>query len=155
MLTRPSYGGGACPAGFTLIEMLLTVSMLAILIGMAAPNVSGQISQSRANRAAQVVAGELEKALSLAGRQRRPVRVVFDDSQKEMQLIDRVSGTLISRRALGGVSEFKLTGVVASPSTIDILPQGVATSGTIVILWASDYSRRVTMTRAGQVRVIP
>lgn len=155
MLMRPSWSDGACRAGFTLVEMLLTVSMLAILVGMAAPNVSDQISQSRASRAAQVVAGELETALSLAGRQRRPVRVVFDDSQKEIRLIDRASGMLISRRLLGGLSEFKLTGVAGSPSTIDILPQGVATSGTIVILSASDYSRRVTMTRAGQVRVIP
>jgi type IV fimbrial biogenesis protein FimT len=138
-----------------LIEMLITVSMLAIMVGMAAPNVSRDISHSRVNSAAQIVAGDLQQALSLAGRQRRPVRVVVDGSAKEIQLIDRVSGQLISRRHLGDVSEFKLYSVAASPSTVDVLPHGVATAATIVTLSAGDYSRRVTMTRGGHVRVGP
>src|SRR5688500_2918509 len=104
-----------CPkdtrAGFSLIEMLVTVSMLAIMLGMAAPDVSKDISHSRVNGAARVVAGDLEQALSLAGRQRRPVRVVVDGSAKEIQLVDRVSGQLISRRQLGDLSEYKLYSV--------------------------------------------
>jgi prepilin-type N-terminal cleavage/methylation domain-containing protein len=152
---RRSHSGAACRAGFTLVEMLITVSMLAIIVGMAAPNVSGQISHSRVNGAAQVVAGDLEQALSLAGRQRRPVRLVIDGPAKEIQLIDRVSGQLISRRVLGDLSEYKLYSVAGSPSTVDLLPHGVATASTVVTLSAGGYSRTVTMTRGGHVRVSP
>jgi type IV fimbrial biogenesis protein FimT len=155
MNTRLALSERALRAGFSLIEMLVTVSMLGIMVGMAAPNVSKDISHSRVNRAAQVVAGDLEQALSLAGRQRRPVRVVFDGARKEIRLVDRVSGTLISRRALGDVSDYKLYSVSGSPSTVDLLPQGVATASTIVTLSAGGYSRRVTMTRGGHVRVSP
>jgi type IV fimbrial biogenesis protein FimT len=155
MLTSLARSDSANRAGFSLIEMLVTVSMLAIMVGMAAPNVSKDISHARVNGAAQVVAGDLEKALSLAGRQRRPVRVVVDGSAKEIRLLDRVSGTLISRRHLGDVSDFKLYSVAGSPSTVDVLPHGVATATTIVTLSAGDYSRRVTMTRGGHVRVSP
>jgi prepilin-type N-terminal cleavage/methylation domain-containing protein len=155
MLTLLAHSESARRAGFSLIEMLVTVSMLGIMVGMVAPNVSKDISHSRVNGAAQVVAGDLEQALSLAGRQRRPVRVVVDGSAKEIQLIDRVSGQLISRRRLGDVSEYKLYSVSGSPSTVDLLPHGVATSSTIVILSAGGYSRRVTMTRGGHVRVGP
>src|SRR5919109_1348248 len=85
-----------------------TASVLALMVGMAAPAVAKDISPSRVNRAARVVAGDLEQALTLAGRQRRPVRVVFDGSAKEIRLVDRVSGNLISRRQLGDVSDYKL-----------------------------------------------
>jgi prepilin-type N-terminal cleavage/methylation domain-containing protein len=155
MVLRPfNHPRGGRP-GFSLVEMLITVGMLAIVVGMAAPRVSKDISHARVNGAAQVVAADLEQALSLAGRQRRPVRVVIDGAAKEIQLLDRVSGQLISRRALGDVSEYKLYSVSGAPATVDLLPQGVVTASTIVTLSAAGYSRTVTMTRGGHVRVSP
>jgi prepilin-type N-terminal cleavage/methylation domain-containing protein len=154
MITQPAFSGRARP-GFTLVEMMVTVSLLAIMVGMTAPHVSKDISHSRVNSAARVVAGDLQNALSLAGRQRRPVRVVVDDAAKEIRLMDRVNGTLISRRALGDVSDFKLYSVSGAPATVDVLPHGVATATTIVTLSAGGYSQRVTMTRGGYVRVSP
>lgn len=131
------------------------MSILAIMVGMAAPNVSRDITHSRVNGAAQIVAADLEQALSLAARQRRPVRVTIDDAQKEIVLTDRVTGNAISRRQLGDLSEFKLYSVQGAPATVDLLPHGVATTGLVVSLTAGDYSRRVTMTRGGYVRVRP
>jgi Tfp pilus assembly protein FimT len=135
--------------------MMVTVSMLAIMVGMAAPNVSRDISHGRVNGAAQVVAGELEQALALAGRPPRPVRVTIDDAQKQIVLADRITGQVISRRQLGDLSEFKLYSVQGAPATVDLLPHGVATASLVVTLTAADYSRRVTMTRGGHVRVRP
>ncbi|HEY7407486.1 MAG TPA: GspH/FimT family pseudopilin [Gemmatimonadaceae bacterium] len=155
MNTRLADPTRAFRAGFSLIEMMVTVTMLGIMVGMVAPNVSKDISHARVNSAARVVAGDLEQALSMAGRQRRPVRVVIDGSAKEVQLIDRVTGNLISRRALGDVSEYKLYSVAGAPATVDLLPHGVATASTIVTLSAGGYSRSVTMTRGGHVRVSP
>ena len=155
MITQLAHPTRALRAGFSLIEMLVTVSMLGIMIGMAAPAVSADISHARVNRAAQVVAADLEQALSLAGRQRRPVRVVVDGSLKETRLIDRATGNLISRRRFDDVSEYKLYSIAGSPATVDLLPQGVATASTIVTLSAGGYSRTVTMTRGGHVRVSP
>ena len=154
MITQPALSGRARP-GFTLVEMMVTVSMLAIMVGMTAPHVSKDISHSRVNSAARVVAGDLQNALSIAGRQRRPVRVVIDASAKEIRLVDRVTNTMISRRALGAASDFKLYSVSGSPATVELLPHGVATASTIVTLSAGSYSRRVTMTRGGYVRVTP
>jgi ribosomal protein S8E len=101
------------------------------------------------------VAADLEQALSIAGRQRRPVRVVIDGGLKEIRFLDRASGQVISRRALGAISEYKLYSVAGSPATVDLLPQGVATASTIVTLSAAGYSRNITMTRGGYVRVSP
>ena len=155
MITQLAHPTRALRAGFSLIEMMVTVSMLGIMVGMVAPNVSKDISHSRVNSAARVVAGDLEQALSMAGRQRRPVRLVIDGSAKEIRLMDRVSGQLISRRAFGATTEYKLYSVSGSPSTVDVLPQGVATASTIVTLSAGGYSRTITMSRGGHVRVSP
>jgi type II secretion system protein H len=155
MITRLAHPTRALRAGFSLIEMMVTVSMLGIMAGMVAPKVSKDISHSRVNSAARVVAVDLEQALSLAGRQRRPVRLVIDGSAKQIQLVDRVSGQLISRRAFGATTEYKLYSISGSPSTVDLLPQGVATASTIVTLSAGGYSRTVTMSRGGHVRVSP
>jgi hypothetical protein len=56
---------------------------------------------------------------------------------------------------LGDVSEYKLYSVAGAPATVDLLPHGVATASTIVTLSAGGYSRSVTMTRGGHVRVSP
>lgn len=153
MLIRPRHSDRARRSGFSFIEMLVTISMLAIMVGMAAPNVSKDITHARVQRAAQVVAGDLEKALSLAARQRTPVRVLIDASAKELRLIDRASGQVITRRQLGDVGEYKLYSVYASPAAVDILPHGVVTASTIVTLSAGDFTRRVSITRGGHVRV--
>ena len=155
MITRLAHPTRALRAGFSLIEMMLAVSMLGIMAGMVAPNVSKNISHSRTNRAAQVVASQLEQALTIAGRQRRPVRVVVDGSAKEIRLLDRTSGQVITRRQLGALSEYKLYSLSSSPSTVDVLPHGVATASTIVTLSAGGYSKTVTMSRGGYVRVSP
>lgn len=44
--TAPSHWQARCPA-FTLIELLATVALLAILAGLAAPSISGSLSKAR------------------------------------------------------------------------------------------------------------
>ena len=70
-------------------------------------------------------------------------------------LADRVSGTVISRQAYGPQSEFKLETLGSSPATVDILPQGVATSSATFVVGTGGYARQVTLTRAGLVRLQP
>ena len=141
--------------GVTLIEALIAIAILGILVGMVAPAISRQITHSRVNEAAQAIASDLESALSLAGRQRRPVRITVDPAQRAVLTADRASGQLITRRAYGPTSEYKIETLSAAPASIDILPHGVATSAATVTVGVGTYSRQVTVTRAGLVRVQP
>jgi type IV fimbrial biogenesis protein FimT len=148
----PSYRAAF---GFTLIEVLVALAILAIMAGAVAPVVARRITHSRVNGAAQVVAGDLETALSLAARQRRPVRISFDGATKSVLIADRASGQTIARRAYGSATEHKLETLTSAPATIDILPHGVTTSAATVTVGIGSYSRRVTVTRAGHVRLQP
>ena len=141
--------------GVTLIEALIAIAILAILVGTVAPAVSRQITHSRVNEAAQAIASDLESALSLAGRQRRPVRVTVDPAQRALLTVDRASGQVITRHAYGAMSDYQVGALSASPSSIDILPHGVTTSAATITISSGTYSRQVTVTRGGVVRVQP
>jgi prepilin-type N-terminal cleavage/methylation domain-containing protein len=155
MLTGFASPSARVRPGITLIEMLIALGVLAIMAGAIAPMVSRHISHSRVNGAAQVLAGDLEKALSLAGRQRRPVRVTVDAAQRSVLIADRTTGQTIARHAYGPATEYKVETLSSSPASIDILPHGVATSAATLTVAIGGYSRRVTLTRAGLVRVQP
>ena len=141
--------------GVTLIEALIAIAILAILVGVLAPAVSRQITHSRVNEAAQAIASDLESALSLAGRQRRPVRVTVDPAERALLTVDRASGQVITRRAYGAMSDYQVGALSASPASIDILPHGVTTSAATFTVSSGTYSRQVTVTRGGVVRVQP
>jgi prepilin-type N-terminal cleavage/methylation domain-containing protein len=143
------------PRGFTLIEVLVALAIITIMAGALAPMVARQISHSRVNGAAQATVGELEMAVSLAARQRRPVRVSVDGTTKSLLIADRASGQMIGRRAYGSQTEHKLETLSMSPASFDILPHGVATSAATVTVAIGSYSRRVTVSRAGHVRLQP
>ena len=142
-------------SGVTLIEALIAIAILGIVIGMLTPMVSRQITHSRVNSAAQAIVSDLETALSVAGRQRRPVRVTVDAAQRALVTVDRASGQTIARHAYGAGSDYKVGVLSLSPASFDILPHGVATAAATVTVGIGSYSRQVTVTRAGVVRLQP
>jgi len=48
---------------------------------------------------------------------------------------------------------YRLDSVSFSVSPVDLFPSGFTSSALTVSLWAGGYSRRVTMSRAGWIRV--
>ena len=155
MMTSFSSPSHRARAGVTMVEMLVVLAVLAILVGAATPLVSRHISHSRVNGAAQVLVGNLEQALSLAGRQRRPVRVTVNAAQRTLLIADRGTGQTLARHAFGPASEYKVETLSSAPASVDILPHGVPTASATLTVGIGGYSRRVTLTRGGQVRLQP
>jgi hypothetical protein len=81
--------------------------------------------------------------------------VTVDPAQRSVLIADRAAGTVITRRSYGPDSEFKVETLSSSPASVDLLPQGVATSAATLTVGIGSYSRQVTLTRAGLVRVQP
>lgn len=61
------------PRGFTLIELMVTIAVLAILLTLAAPSFATLLRQWRLTSAAETLAGDLRLARSTAIRTSRPV----------------------------------------------------------------------------------
>lgn len=67
--------------GFTLIELMVTVSVLAVLVAIAVPSMAGLMRQWALNASAETFAADLRLARSTATRLSRPVTVCPHEGQ--------------------------------------------------------------------------
>jgi type II secretory pathway pseudopilin PulG len=138
--------------GFTMIEAVIVIAALGLITATALPKIGRQIRAYRLGRAAVVVAGDLENAFSIAGRERKPVRLSL--SGGTYTVADRSGGTVRLTRNLTGDPEYAVATVTFSTSPLDIFPTGVASAADTVTITNGPVSRQVTLTQAGQVRVV-
>jgi prepilin-type N-terminal cleavage/methylation domain-containing protein len=140
--------------GFTIMEMLVVIGILGILAAMAGPAVSRITRHQRTNRAAMVITADLQNAFAVAARQREPVRIQADAATRSYQFIDRKSGAVLRIRTFyGDTSEYRLSSLVFTPSTIDVFPSGISSSFVRVDLANGDYAKQITASTAGFIRV--
>ena len=142
--------------GFSMFEMLIVVAILGIMAAMVGPAMSRIVRHNRVNRAATVIASDLQNAFAVAARQREPVRIQADAASRSYQFLDRKSGAVLRIRTFyGDTSEYRLTKLEFSPTTIDVFPNGVSSSAVTINLENGDYARRITASTAGFIRVVP
>ena len=117
------------------------------------PTISRITTHSRVNQAAMVVAQDLSLAASAAARERKPIRIARGADRASITLSERAGGKLLSTRWLGRGDAYGLDSIAFSVSPVDLFPSGMTSSALSVMLWSGTYSRQVTMSRAGWVRV--
>lgn len=143
-------------SGFTTIELIMIVTIIGILAGIAGPAMSRIVRHSRTNRAGLVIAADLQNAFAAAARQRQPVSIVADSAGKSYQFIDRKTGTVLKVRSFyGGNTDYQLQRLVFTPGTLDVFPTGVSSAPLVIDLANGDYSRRITVSTAGFIRLVP
>ena len=90
------------PNGFTLTELLMVIVILGILAALATPRVYQTVARAKVKQPAGVLAADLEQAVALAGRTRKPV-VVAKEPATTYTIRDRVAsgtGTLRLQRVI-------------------------------------------------------
>jgi type II secretion system protein H len=140
--------------GFTIFELLVVVGILGICATMVGPAMSRIVRHQRVNRAATVIASDLQNAFAVAARQREPVRIQADENSRSYQFVDRKTNAVLRIRTFyGDTSEYRLTKLKFSPATFDVFPNGISSDAVVIDLSNGDYSRRITASTAGFVRV--
>ena len=129
----------------------MVIAVVGLLSLIAQQQVSGTIRRSQVNRATAAVAADLESAFTMAARQRRPIRISCC-TNGSYTFADRTGGTVRLQRSL---LDYGVTTLTFSTSPVDIFPSGVATSADTVTIGAGGYTRRIVMTSAGLVRILP
>lgn len=142
-------------AGFTMPELAITMVLLAILTAMVLTGARRAITRSKVDRAASVVAADLEQAFSIGGRLRRPVRIQYRADSLSYRVSDVSDGTVRLARSLGRDTPYGVTTLTFRPDSITILPPGRSSAPLCVTLRSDDRQRQVTVSSAGFVRVGP
>ena len=141
-------------SGFSIIELMAVVGILGVLAGIAGPAMSRIVRHQRVNRAATVIASDLQNAFAVAARQRQPVRIQADAATRSYQFVDRKTGAVLRIRTFyGDTSEYRLTKLQFQPTTFDVFPTGVSSQAVIVDLANGDYAKQITASTAGFVRI--
>jgi prepilin-type N-terminal cleavage/methylation domain-containing protein len=146
-------GRGCGSQGFTVIELIIVIVVFSVATSIALPAISRTHTHIRVNQAAMVIGHDLTVAISGAARQRKPIRVARGADAVSFTVSDRASGTVLQTRPLGTDTPYGLDSVSFSVTPVDIFPSGFASSALTVTAWDGGYSRPVTMSRAGWVRV--
>jgi type II secretion system protein H len=140
--------------GFTMVEVLVVVAIVGILATMVGPAMSRIVRHQRANRAAMVIAADLQNAFAVAARQREPVRIQADAPTRSYQFVDRKTGAVLRIRTFyGDTSEYRLTTLVFNPTTLDVFPSGISSAPLTVSLANGDYAKTISASTAGFIRV--
>jgi prepilin-type N-terminal cleavage/methylation domain-containing protein len=147
-----SRSGLTSVPGFSMLEMLLVLIVIGILVTIAVTKTSKVMRHERVNRAAQVMVQDFQNGFAMAGRQRAPVRLTFSPTAKTYTFSDRATGTVYLTRYMDKTSEFQLSTMTPSATTIDVLPNGIGSTAFTVAIALGDYSKTVSASTAGFVR---
>jgi type II secretory pathway pseudopilin PulG len=140
--------------GLTAVELALSLAVVGLLTAITMPRMGRILQHMRVNRATATVAADLEQAFSTAARMRKPLRVTFNTVTLTYTLADRTGGTVRLTRLLTA-PDYQLQSLAATTNPVDVFPGGVAAATDTVTIGSGGYTRRIVMTSAGLVRILP
>ena len=139
--------------GFTLIELVMVLVVSSILASFAILRLAPTMERARVRRSATMIATDLQWAQMIAARQRRPVVFIVSEALKGYIIRDSDSTTIFREAYLGNDTEMHLDELDATPTTLEIFPNGVVRNAGNFMVRVNTTQRYVRITRAGQVRI--
>ncbi|UCD81126.1 MAG: GspH/FimT family pseudopilin [Desulfobacterales bacterium] len=151
-------------AGFTLWEVIIVMAIIAIISGIAVPNMIGWRDRSKIKAAFENLRGDLQWAKTRAIRDHDQVAVVFEADRYE---IYNTAGAIVRSRQLptGVVIDLAASTIPADPDDMNQLKtvfevrgrcdensNGDLTNGLLVLKSSVGDQRRISINPLGQIR---
>ena len=141
-------------AGYTLVELAIVMMVGGVVSSISIGKVHALLSQQRVMHAATAIQNDLEAAFQIAGRNRKPVRIVWTPSTQQFSVADRTGSmfyrkTSLSQQAYG----FTASSITCSTWSLDVYPNGFAADTMLITLNLNGVTKKLRMSRTGLVQV--
>jgi len=138
--------------GFTLVEILVVISILGVLAGIASVDWGGILSSYRLNAGVRQVYAELQRARMRAISENKRFRVeFFNDTEKYQIQPETASGSGIYDTT-GPMVELPVGISLATDATITFQPRGTADSGSARLCNSNGQFTNICVGSSGRVR---
>ena len=142
--------------GFSLLELLVVLTLLSIIAAITLPGLARSLAQLRLQRAANVVVSSVQLAQSTAARQRTPVRLSIDSAAKILRVRNYTNpATVYAEQQLDGSMENGVKALSVSDTSLVLYPSGLVEKQLDIVLQSVDGHLHVRLTRGGQIRIMP
>ena len=146
-------------SGFTLIELMVTIVVLAIIVSIAAPSMSTQLANQRVKSTAATLANALKEAKVESILRRQNVEVVYNTATSK-KIILKANGSEISSYNISDKSTITQTITPSAVSDIIFQPnKKIAGNATVVYTICdsgsnSETPKQVSLTNIANVNTI-
>ena len=146
-------------SGFTFIEILVVFVVFAAVASISVRSIGDTLRRDRVAKIGAILSADIEQAFAIAARQREPVRMVVDRTNKRFSIQDRrVTPSIYKQRSFALSGEYGLDSLWTNRDTIDIMPNGLATdtlklSLVIRTTGGAAYAKSVRVSKGGLVRI--
>ena len=147
-------------SGFTLIELMVTIAVLAIIVGIAAPSISTQLANQRVKSTASTLENALTEAKVESVLRRQNIRVIYANSSAPKTIKLQANGNEISSYNISDKSTVTQTITPSTVTNIVFQPnKRIANNATVVYTICdsgsnSETPRQVSLTNIANVNTI-
>ena len=106
-------------SGFTFIEMPIVFVVFAAVATISVPSVGDTLRRDRVSEVGAILGSDIEQAFAIAARQRQPVRMLVDRTNKKFSIVDRNTPTDLQDAVVRASGEYGLDSLWSNrtPST--------------------------------------
>ena len=147
-------------SGFTLIELMVTIAVLAIIVGMAAPSINSQLANQRVKSTTSTLANALKEAKVESILLRQNVTVVYNNSTPKTIKLQKANGDEISSYNVSDKSTVTQTITPTDVTSIVFQPnKKIADNVTVVYTICdsgsnSETPKQVNLTNIANVNIV-
>ena len=105
-------------SGFTLIELMVTIAVLAIIVSIAAPSISTQLANQRVKSTVSIIESALKEAKAESIIRRQNIAVIYNSASNPKTIILQNNGDTLSTYNINDQNTVTVTTINTPPIVI-------------------------------------